>query len=115
MKMFVMYSFSRKESAFPMATYLDKGNNYIYNVKAPVNGNQGVNKSYIDQHVAKSGDMMSGSLNMGGNNFTSVGDATNGSDTINMNFYNTVPLKSKLQSRLVSCTTRTASRATRIT
>ena len=58
---------SRKESVFPMATYLHMGNNYIYNVKAPINGNQGANKSYVDQYLAKAGDTMSGDLNMHGN------------------------------------------------
>ena len=58
---------SRKESVFPMATHLDIGNNYIHNVKTPINNDQGANKSYIDQHVAKTGDTMSGNLNMDGN------------------------------------------------
>ena len=40
-------------------------NNYIYNVETPVN--QGANKSYVDQHVAKAGDAMIGDLNMDGN------------------------------------------------
>ena len=35
---------SRKESVFPMETHLDAGNNYIYNVKTPVNNDQGANK-----------------------------------------------------------------------
>lgn len=48
-KMFV----SRKESVFPMQTHLDMGNNYIYNVQTPINNDQGANKSYVDQHVAK--------------------------------------------------------------
>ena len=58
---------SRKESVFPMQTLLDMGNNYIYNVKTPINNDQGANKSYVDQHVAKAGDTMSGDLNMGDN------------------------------------------------
>ena len=79
---------SRKESGFPMETYLDIWINYIYNVKTPVSGNQGANKTYVDQKVTKSGDTMSGNLNMCGDRITSLRDATNGSDTINMNFYN---------------------------
>ena len=35
---------SRKESVFPMATHLDMGNNYNYNVKTPINNDQGTNK-----------------------------------------------------------------------
>ena len=58
---------SRKESVFPKQTHLDMGNNYIYNVKTPVNNDQGANKSYVDQKVAKSGDTMTGNLSMNGN------------------------------------------------
>ena len=35
---------SRKESVLPMQTHLDMGNNYIYNVKTPINNDQGANK-----------------------------------------------------------------------
>ena len=57
---------SRKESVFPMQTHLDMGNNYIYNVKRLVDNDQGANKSYVDQHVAKSGETMTGVLNKNG-------------------------------------------------
>ena len=53
---------------FPMQTHLDMANSYIYNV----NNDQGTNKSYVDQHVAKAGDTMSGDLNMGGNKNTNI-------------------------------------------
>ena len=36
------------------------GNNYIYNVKTPVNNDQVVNKSYVDSKIAKAGGTMSG-------------------------------------------------------
>ena len=55
---------SRKESVFPMQTHLDMGNNYIYNVKTPVNNDQGANKFHVDQKVDKSGDAMTGDLDM---------------------------------------------------
>ena len=63
---------SRKESVFPMATHLDMGNNYIHNVKTPINNDQGANKSYVDQYVAKAGDAMSSDLNMGNNKITGL-------------------------------------------
>lgn len=63
---------SRKESVFQMQTYLDVGNNYIYNVNTPVNNDLGANKSYFDQNVAKSGDTMTGVLNMNGNKITNL-------------------------------------------
>ena len=39
---------SRKESVFPMAIHLDMGNSCIYNVKTPINNDQGANKCYAD-------------------------------------------------------------------
>ena len=39
---------SRKESVFPMAIHLDTGNSCIYNVKTPINNDQGANKCYAD-------------------------------------------------------------------
>ena len=46
---------SRKESVFPMETYLDMGNQFIYNVKTPINIDQGVNKSYADTKLSLTG------------------------------------------------------------
>ena len=42
---------SREESVFPMQTHLDMGNNYIYNVKTPVNNDQGATYSQIWRHT----------------------------------------------------------------
>ena len=55
---------SRKESVFPMETHLDMGTNYIYNVKTPINNDQGVNKSYADTKLSLSGGLMTGNLDM---------------------------------------------------
>ena len=49
---------SRKESVFPMQTHLDMGNNYIYNVKTPVNNDQGANKSYAETKLSLTGGVM---------------------------------------------------------
>ena len=46
---------SRKESVFPMETHLDVGNNYIYNVKSPINNHQATSKGYVDGKLAKKG------------------------------------------------------------
>ena len=43
---------SRKE-AFPMETSINMNNNWIQNVKDPVNSNHGVNKKYTDSGIAK--------------------------------------------------------------
>ena len=44
---------SRKESVIPMETHLDIGNNFIYNVKSPINNNQATSKGYVDGKLAK--------------------------------------------------------------
>ena len=94
---------SHKESVFPMETHLDMGNNYIYNVKTPVNNDQGANKSYVDQKFTKSGDTMLGNLNMGGNKISSIGDATTSTDVINTKFYNKwVPFFDSVKHNLLS-------------
>ena len=63
---------SRKESVFPMQTHLDMGNQFLYNVKTRINNDQGANKSYVDQHVAKAGNTMSGDLNIGVNSILNL-------------------------------------------
>ena len=55
---------SRKESMFPMETYSDMGNQFIYNVKTPINIDQGVNKSYADTKVSLSRGLVTGNLEM---------------------------------------------------
>ena len=46
---------SRKESVIPMEIHLDMGNNYIYNVKTPVNNDQGANKSCAETKLSLTG------------------------------------------------------------
>ena len=58
---------SRKESVFPMATHLDMGNNYISNVKTPVNNDQGANKSYAETKLSLTGGVMRGNLDVNNN------------------------------------------------
>ena len=55
---------SMKESVFPVETYLDMGNHFIYNVKTPINIDQGLNKSYADTKLSLSGGIMAGNLDM---------------------------------------------------
>ena len=65
---------SRKGSVFPMETYLDMGNQFIYNVKTPINIDQGViiNKSYVDTKLSLSGGLMTGNLDMNNNRIYNV-------------------------------------------
>ena len=63
---------SRKESVFPMETYLDMGNQFIYNVNTPINIDQGVNKSYADTKLSLSGGLMTGNLDMNNNRIYNV-------------------------------------------
>ena len=37
--------------SFPMKTYLDMGDKYIYDVKTPINNDQGANKGYVDSAI----------------------------------------------------------------
>ena len=63
---------SRKESVFSMATHLDMGNNYIYNVKKPINNDQGANKSCADTKLSLSGGVMQGNLDTNNNRIYSL-------------------------------------------
>ena len=63
------------------------GNNYIYNVKTLVNNDQGANKSYVDQHVAKSGDTMTGVLHMNGKKVTNLPQATANGDAVDFKIF----------------------------
>ena len=74
---------SRKESVFPKQTHLDMGNNNMYNIKTPVNNDQGANKSYADSKVAKAGGTMSGVLDMNNNKIINTAESTNDADVLN--------------------------------
>ena len=63
---------SRKESVFPVETYLDMGNQFSYNVKTPINIDQGVNKSYADTKLSLSGGLTTGNLDMNNNRIYNV-------------------------------------------
>ena len=84
---------SRKESVFPMQTHLDMGNQFIHNVKTPVNNHQGANKSYVDQHIAKTGDTMSGDLNLGNKKISHLVNLTDNAGTITKAYVDTGFLK----------------------
>ena len=59
------------------------GNNNIYNIKTPVNNDQGANKSYADSKVAKAGGTMSGVLDMNNNKIINTAESTNDADVLN--------------------------------
>ena len=44
---------SCKEPVFPIETHLDMGNNYIYNVKTPINNDQSAYNQYVDSALSK--------------------------------------------------------------
>ena len=50
-----------------METYSDMGNQFIYNVKTPINIDQGVNKSYADTTLSLSSGLVTGNLEMNNN------------------------------------------------
>ena len=65
---------SRKESVFPMEMCLDMGNQFIYNVKTPVNIDQGVNKGYVDNNFLKlTGGCFTGRLYLPTNSYVMQG------------------------------------------
>ena len=68
---------SRKECVFPMETYLDMGKQLIYNVKTPINSDQGVNKSYADTKLSLSGGLMTGDLDTNNNKIYNVAQPNN--------------------------------------
>ena len=55
------------------------GTNYIYNVKTPINNDQGVNKSYADTKLSLSGGLMTGNLDMNNNRIYNLAQP-NGND-----------------------------------
>ena len=63
---------SRKQSVFPIETYLDMGNQFIYNVKTPTNIDHGVNTSYADTKLSLSGSLMTRNLDMNNNRIYNV-------------------------------------------
>ena len=56
---FLIFNFYCREESFPMKTSLDMNNNFVYNVKSPVNIDQAVNKKYVDDELKNKADLTS--------------------------------------------------------
>ena len=69
-----------------MRSRLDMGNRFIYNVETPVNNDQGANN--VDQKVTKSGDTMSGGLNMENKKIINLANPTDDKDAVNKKYVN---------------------------
>jgi hypothetical protein len=66
--------------------HISGGNTTIVQVANPVNNTDAANKQYVDTKVAKSGDTMSGNLNMGGFNIKGVATPTENGDAVNKSY-----------------------------
>ena len=84
---------SRKESVFPMETYLDIGKQFIYKVKTPINSDQGVNKSYADTKLSLSGGVMQGNLDMNNNRIYNLAQPNGNNQPATKNYKDTNFLK----------------------
>ena len=109
---------SRKET-FPMETSLDMNNNFLVNVKDPVNADHGTNKKYVDDEIKKipqgggsSVDTtpflkidgtraMTGNLDMSDNSIQKVSVPLNADDAATKNYVDEALLKSHLTSSYI--------------
>lgn len=66
--------------------HISGGNTTIVQVANPVNNTDAANKQYVDTKVAKSGDTMSGNLNMGGFSVKGVATPTENGDAVNKSY-----------------------------
>ena len=66
--------------------HISGGNTTIIQVANPVNNTDAANKQYVDTKVAKSGDTMSGNLNMGGFSVKGVATPTENGDAVNKSY-----------------------------
>ena len=69
-------------------------NNFIANLADPNSAQDAATKNYVDQRVLKSGDTMSGALNMSANQITSVAEPTLAQDAATKNYVDTSVKKS---------------------
>ena len=78
--------------AEPMKTYLDMGDNLIYNVKAPTANNQAANKSYVDTKVSNTMSAAATKRELAGYLKKDGSDAMNGNLDMNNNRIYNIPL-----------------------
>ena len=68
------YNFLSRQKGGRIMSSLSMNQNDLFEIPAPKYGNSAVNKNYVDnEFVKKTGDTMSGVLNMNGNKIKNVG------------------------------------------
>ena len=85
------YNFLNRQKGGRIMGSLSMNQNDLFEIPAPKYGSSAVNKNYVDDFFKKTGDQMSGDLDMGGNKINNVGtpDTDENDAAVNVGFFNT--------------------------
>ena len=85
------YNFLNRQKGGRIMGSLSMNQNDLFEIPAPKFGSSAVNKNYVDGFLKKTGDQMSGDLDMGGNKINNVGtpDTNENDAAVNVGFFNT--------------------------
>ena len=85
------YNFLNRQKGGRIMGSLSMNQNDLFEIPAPKYGSSAVNKNYVDDFLKKTGDQMSGDLDMGGNKINNVGtpDTNENDAAVNVGFFNT--------------------------
>ena len=85
------YNFLNRQKGGRIMGSLSMNQNDLFEISAPKYGSSAVNKNYVDDFLKKTGDQMSGDLDMGGNKINNVGtpDTDENDAAVNVGFFNT--------------------------
>ena len=84
------YNFLNRQKGGVLMGSLSMNQNDLFEIPAPKYGSSAVNKNYVDGFLKKTGDQMSGDLDMGGNKINNVGtpDTDENDAAVNVGFFN---------------------------
>ena len=84
------YNFLNRQNGGVLMGSLSMNQNDLFEIPAPKYGSSAVNKNYVDGFLKKTGDQMSGDLDMGGNKINNVGtpDTDENDAAVNVSFFN---------------------------
>ena len=85
------YNFLNRQKGGRIMGSLSMNQNDLFEIPAPKFGSSAVNKNYVDGFLKKTGDQMSGDLDIGGNKINNVGtpDTNENDAAVNVGFFNT--------------------------
>ena len=85
------YNFLNRQKGGVLMGSPSMNQNDLFEIPAPKYGSSAVNKNYVDGFLKKTGDQMSGDLDMGGNKINNVGtpDTDENDAAVNVGFFNT--------------------------